>query len=169
VEKEFPDERDYCAWARHEQARTMAVQGHLDDAQRARLSVESDFPERRGRCARALVDAGWSEPDGQASRRILLRAAAYRDWLRWSAVARYLLGEIPAKEFARTMFDWHWRADVEYWRGEAALRQGRTREAARRLRRALELNVPGYTWPALEARSRLAALGESPPSSEDES
>ena len=46
-----------------------------------------------------------------------------------------------------------WSAD------QAALREGRRNAAVRHLKRALELNIPGYTSPALETRLRLKELG----------
>ena len=55
--------------------------------------------------------------------------------------------------------DWHWRADVAYWKGERALGEGRKEDAVEFFERALELNIPGYTWPALETRLRLEQLG----------
>ena len=170
VEREYADQRDHCAWARHERARTLRVRaassrerrrpdgGEPDRAQEMRLSVERDFPDRRGRSARALAMAGLYESHADASRELLRRASTYTDWLRWSSPARHLLGEIDDAELARLMFDWHWRADVEFWRGEEALGESRTGDAARHFRRALELNVPGYTWPALEVRLRLREL-----------
>ena len=64
-----------------------------------------------------------------------------------------------ADEFARLMFAWGWRADVEHWKGEKTLREGRKGDAAKHFTRATELNVPGDTWPLLDARLRLKALG----------
>jgi tetratricopeptide (TPR) repeat protein len=167
VELDFPDERDYCAWARHERARTLRVRGkprgrlrgRLEEAQEMRLSVDRDFPDRPGRCARVLAMAGLCDKNEDTSRELLRRASACTDWLRWSAPARYLLGEIDEGELARLMFDWHWRADVEFWRGEMAFRDGRKEDAIRHFRRALDVNIPGYTWPQLEVRLRLKELG----------
>ena len=159
VERDYGEDRDCCAWARHERARTLRVAGEAHEAQKTRLSVWKTYPEQRGRCARALVMAGLYEEDGPASRELLELAAAYSDWLRWSSPARYLLGEIDAREFADLMFDWHWRADVDFWLGEKARLDGRREDAIRHLGRAVEANVPGYTWPALEVRHRLQELG----------
>ncbi len=157
VERDYGEDRDSSAWARHERARTLQAAGKTDEAQKMRLSVPEAFPERRGRCVRALVMAGLYAEGESVSLELLRRAAEYTDWLRWSSPARFLLGEIDAEEFAGLMFDWHWRADVEFWLGEKARLEGLGEDAVRHYRRAFEFNVPGYTWPALEVRLRLRA------------
>ncbi|MCX7805884.1 MAG: tetratricopeptide repeat protein [Planctomycetota bacterium] len=172
VEKDYPDHRWLGARARCVRGNTLRAMGRLEEALEVLKSVEKDWPDQRWECAGALLMAGAYCSDAADAKSLIEKAAAYPDQPRSSAPAEYLLGRISEAEFEKKMSDWHWRAEIEYWKGEKALREsvaaegarkgGLERKAAGHFRKAVELNVPGEMWPLLEARMRLKDLEPAP-------
>ncbi|MBN1807787.1 MAG: tetratricopeptide repeat protein [Planctomycetes bacterium] len=159
AEKDYSDQES-LSQSRVQQGLTLLSMGRLQDAVKILASTKTEYPGQRADAGTGLLCAGAYCDDASMSRKYLEAAAEYRERLGVSAPAEYLLGRITERELEEKWFVKYRTADIEYWKGEKALRNGDKEEAIVHFRKAVELNIPGETRPLFEAQLRLKQLHE---------